>query len=287
MSVKVSAEKNFRRARVKPVKKRTAGVRRVSWRLGAALAVCLLSLYALYRATNLVLNASALQVRSVRVHGNVRLSSGEVQAVVEGLLGTNILAANLKTYRDRLLDSSDWVADVALRRVLPSTVDVFVAERIPIGITRINADLFLVDRTGILMDEFGPRYAEFDFPVIDGVAPPVRGSEPLVDPRRTELAARFMDELTAADPDLAQQVSQVDVNDPRNVIVMLDGDTTLLHIGTDKFAERLQAYIDLAPTLRASVPEIDYVELRFAPRIYVQPVRGTRVVAARPLSAGN
>jgi len=287
MSVKVPAEKNFRRARVKPVKKRPAGVRWVSWRLGATLAVGVLSLYALYRATNLVLNASALQVRSVRVHGNVRLSSGEVQAVVEGLLGTNILAADLNTYRDRLRDSSDWVADVAIRRVLPSTVDVFVAERTPIGITRIGADLFLVDRTGILMDEFGPRYAEFDFPVIDGVAPPARGSEPAVDPRRTELAARFMDELAAADPDLAQQVSQVDVNDPRNVIVMLDGDTTLLHIGTDKFAERLQAYIDLAPTLRASVPEIDYVELRFAPRIYVQPVRGTRVVAARPLSAGN
>jgi cell division septal protein FtsQ len=287
MSVKVSAEKNFRRARVKPAKKRTAAVRRVSWRLGAALAVCLLSVYAVYRATNLVLNASALQVRSVRVHGNVRLSSGEVQALVEGLLGTNILAANLESYRHRLLVSSDWVADVAIRRVLPSTVDVFVAERTPIGITRIGVGLYLVDRTGVLMDEFGPRYAEFDFPVIDGVAQPVRGSEPTVDPVRTELAARFLDEVVAADPDLARQVSQVDVNDPRNVIVMLDSDTTLLHVGTDKFAERLQAYIDLAPTLRASVPEIDYVELRFAPRIYVQPVRGTRVVAARPLSAGN
>jgi cell division septal protein FtsQ len=287
MSVKVSAEKNFRRARVKPVKKRTASARWLSWRLTATLAVCLLSVYALYRATHLVLNASALQVRSVRVHGNVRLSSGEVQALVEGLLGTNILAANLETYRERLLDSSAWVADVAIRRVLPSTVDVFVDERTPIGLTRIGAQLYLLDRAGVLIDEFGPRYAEFDFPVIDGAAQPVRGSEPAVHKGRTELAARFLDEVSAADPDLAAQVSQVDVNDPRNVVVMLDSDTTLLHLGTEKFAERLQAYIDLAPTLRASVPEIDYVELRFAPRIYVQPVRGTRVVAARPLSAGN
>lgn len=287
MSVKVSAEKNFRRARVKPVKKRTASARWLSWRVTATMAICLLSVYAIYRATHLVLNASSLQVRSVRVHGNVRLSSGEVQALVEGLLGTNILAANLETYRSRLLSSSGWISGVAVRRVLPSTVDVFVAERTPIGLIRIGAQLYLVDRTGFLIDEFGPRYAEFDFPVIDGAAQPVKGSEPAVDQRRTELVARFMDEVTEADPDLARQVSQLDVNDSRNIVVMLDGDTTLLHLGTEKFAERLQAYIDLAPTLRASVPEIDYVELRFAPRIYVQPVRGTRVVAARPLSAGN
>jgi cell division septal protein FtsQ len=287
VSVKVSAEKNFRRARVKPVKKRTATARWLSWRLAAMLGVSLLSVYAVSRATSLVLNASALQVRHVRIHGNVRLSSGEVQALVDGLRGTNILTADLESYRRRLLQSSLWVADVAIRRVLPSTVDVFLIERTPIGLTRIGKELYLVDRTGFLIDAFGPRYAEFDFPVIDGVVPPTRGSEPAVHQGRTELAARFLEEVAAADPALAGQVSQVDVSDARNVVVMLDGDTTLLHLGTDKFAERLQAYLDLAPTLRASVPEIDYVELRFAPRIYVQPVRGTRVLAARPLSAGN
>ena len=287
MSVKVSAEKNFRRAKVKPVKKRSGAARWWSWRLAAMLGVSVLFVYAVTRATSLVLNASALQVRTVRIHGNVRLSSGEVQALVDGLRGTNILAADLDSYRRRLKQSSLWVEDVALRRVLPATVDVFVAERTPIGLTRIGTQLYLVDRAGFLLDEFGPRYAEFDFPVIDGVTPPRRGSEPTVDAELTELAARFFDEVAAADPELARQVSQVDVSDRRNLVALLDGDTTLLHLGTEKFAERLQSYLDLAPTLRASVPEIDYVELRFAPRIYVQPVRGTRVLATRPLSAGN
>jgi cell division septal protein FtsQ len=170
--------------------------------------------------------------------------------------------------------------------VLPSTVEVFVAERTPMGITRIGSELYLIDRGGFVIAEFGPQYAEFDFPVIDGVVQAPRGSEPTLDAARAGLAARFLDE-TAADPDLARRVSQVNVNDPRNVVVLLDGDTTLLHLGTEKFAERLQSYVELAPTLRASVPEIDYVELRFAPRIYVQPVRGTRAVASRPFTAGN
>jgi cell division septal protein FtsQ len=285
MSVKVSAEKNFRRARVKPVKKRTATARWLSWRRGITITVGVLSVYVAYSATNLVLTASALQIRHVRVLGNVRLSSGEVQALVDGLRGSNILVADLERYRRRLLQSS-WVADVGIRRVLPSTVEVFVAERTPMGITRIGSELYLIDRGGFVIAEFGPQYAEFDFPVIDGVVQAPRGSEPTLDPARAELAARFLDEL-AADPALAHRVSQVNVNDPRNVVVLLDGDTTLLHLGTEKFAERLQSYVELAPTLRASVPEIDYVDLRFAPRIYVQPVRGTRAVASRPFTAGN
>jgi cell division septal protein FtsQ len=285
MSVRVSAEKNFRRAKVKPVKKRGGSSGWLTWRTGLTLTVGLLALYATYRATNLVLNASVLRVRTITVEGNVRLSSGEVQTLIDGLRGTNILSADLDRYRRRLL-ASPWVAAVAIRRVLPATVEVFVAERVPIGLTRIGSELYLVDRSGVVIEEFGPQHAEFDLPVIDGALQPTKNSEPAIDPRRTELAAQFLDAV-AADKGLAAHVSQVDVDDLRNVVVLLDGDTTFLHLGTDSFTERLQSYLDLAPTLRANVPEIDYVELRFAPRIYVRPMRGKRTVAARPLSAGN
>jgi cell division septal protein FtsQ len=285
MSVRVSTEKNFRRAKVKPIKKRTGTSGWLTWRTLVTLTIGLLAIYATYRATNLVLNASVLQVRKITVQGNVRLSSGEVQALIEGLRGTNILSADLDRYRRRL-QASPWVADVAIRRVLPATIDVFVAERTPIGLTRIGSQLYLVDRGGYVIEAFGPQYAEFDLPVIDGALQPTKGSEPAIDPRRTELAAQFLDAV-AADKGLAGQVSQVDVDDLRNVVVLLDGDTTFLHLGTDSFTERLRSYLDLASTLRANVPEIDYVELRFAPRIYVRPMRGKRSVAARPVSAGN
>ena len=49
-------------------------------------------------------------------------------------------------------------------------------------------------------------------------------------------------------------------------------DAALLHLGEDKFLERVQSYVDLAPALRQRVPEIDYVDLRFDERVYVRPV---------------
>ena len=74
-------------------------------------------LYAGYRACDLVISASALRVDRIAVRGNVRLSSGQVQALVEDLRGTSILSADLNAFRQRLVESP-WVADVALRRVL-------------------------------------------------------------------------------------------------------------------------------------------------------------------------
>ena len=61
-----------------------------------------------------------------------------------------------RSWRRRLL-SSPWVRDAALRRSLPSTVDVVVSERQPIGIGRINGgDMYLVDERGVIIDRVRP-----------------------------------------------------------------------------------------------------------------------------------
>jgi cell division septal protein FtsQ len=272
MSVKAPAERNFRRAKVRPGgKKGSSGgaARRLSWRIARLSVASVIVLYAGYRGTTLVLQASGLQVRRITVHGNVRLSSGEVQTIVDGLRGTSILTADLPGYRRRLLESP-WVADVALRRVLPSTVEVFVSERRPMGLCRLGSTLYLVDPHGTLIDEFGPQYAEFDLPIIDGLVASPSTGRPSIDDARAELAARVIDALSVR-KDIAQRISQIDVGDAHDAVVLLQDDAALLHLGEDRFLERVQSYVDLAPALRRSVPDIDYVDLRFDERLYVRP----------------
>jgi cell division septal protein FtsQ len=274
VKIKAPAEKNFRRSKVRPgPRKGAASVARfITWRLGRyALAMAVIG-YAGYRATTLVLHASGLQVRRIAVHGNVRISSGEVQALVDGLRGSSILTADLSSYRRRLLESP-WVADAALRRVLPSTVEVFVSERRPIGLCRLGSTLYLIDAGGTLIDEFGPQYAEFDLPIIDGLVAAPSSGQPTIDAGRAELAARVIEAL-APRKDIAARVSQIDVRDIHDAVVLLEDDAALLHVGDDKFLERLQSYVDLAPALREQVREIDYVDLRFGDRVYVRPARG-------------
>ena len=268
MSVKAPSEKNFRRPRARPAKRKSSR-RRISWRLVRNVAGSALAIYAAYRAFDLAVSASALQVQRIAVHGNTRLSAGEVQTIVAGLRGTSILTADLPAYRKRLL-RTPWVADVALRRVLPSTIDVFISERTPMGLCRIGNQVYLVDRFGVVIDEFGPRYAEFDLPIIDGLVRAPSSGEPALDERRADLAARVI-EAVAARPDLAQRISQIDVRNLHDAIVLLDGDPALLHLGEDRFLERLQSYVDVATAVRERVPDVDYVDLRFDERMYVRP----------------
>jgi cell division protein FtsQ len=281
MTVKAPAEKNFRRSRaVKPAKKRAARARAV--RALAYCAAILIAVSATVYAVDGLVHASVLRIRKIAVRGHVRLSNGEVQALVDGLRGSSILTVDLPTYRARLLESP-WIADVALRRVLPSTVEVFVSEREPIATCRINGQLYLIDRSGTLIDEFGPKYQKFDLPILDGVTRVPSSGEPLIDDARVALAARVIDSV-ATNPALAERVSQIDVSDLFDAVVLLDDDPALLHVGTEKFAERLQGYIDLADRLRETVPEIDYASLQFDGRIYVKGAgsSGMHPVVRRP-----
>ncbi len=180
-----------------------------------------------------------------------------------------MLTVDIESWRQKVL-SSPWVADAAVRRVLPGTVAVAVAERQPMGIGRVNDDLYLIDDRGGIIDQFGPNYAEFDLPIIDGLAAAPRDDGPLIDETRAALAGRVLASLQSR-PDLARRVSEIDVRDVRDAVLILKGDTALVRVGNEQFAERLQSYLELAPALRERVAAIDYVDLRFDERVYVRP----------------
>jgi cell division septal protein FtsQ len=166
--------------------------------------------------------------------------------------------------------ASPWVEHVAMRRLLPSTVEVFVSERLPIGVSRLRGQLYLIDRHGTIIDEFGPQYADLDLPIVDGLMRAPGFADSTIDPARAELAARVIDSVSGNEA-LAARVSQIDVSDAHDAVVLLDGDPALLHLGEEQFAERLQYYVEIAPALRQSVQEMDYVDLRFGERVYVRP----------------
>jgi cell division septal protein FtsQ len=268
-AVSAPADRRFRRARVKPGRKRSATLGH-GWIAARIVIVFGLMAYGGWRGTALMLGAPVLQISRVTVRDNDRLSTGEVLALVSGLQRRNILTVRLDEWRKRLL-SSPWVEDATLRRQLPSTIEVRVRERRPMGIGRVVNGLYLVDRRGVIVDEYGPNYADLDLPIIDGLASVPHEGSPAVDESHARLAARLIAALESR-PDLAARVSQIDVSDRRDAVVLLEGDTAMLRLGDEDFVARLQEYLDLAPALRERIAEIDYVDMRFENRLYVRPI---------------
>jgi cell division protein FtsQ len=271
--VAAPADKRFRRARVKPAR------RRGSWPTLVKRVACygllpLLVLYGLYRGGSVVAAARGLQIDRIVVRGNERLSSGEVLAVLTGLRGESLVGTDLDAWRTRVL-SLPWVHDAAVRRSLPSTVEVVVSERRPIGIGRINGELYLVDGGGVVIDQYGPHYADIDLPIIDGLTPPPGAAGAMADAPRAQLATRLIMSLRA-NPDVSRRLSQIDVTDLHNAAVILSGDPAVIYVGDEEFLPRLRSYLELAAVLRERVADIDYVDLRFDDRIYVRPAAKPR-----------
>ncbi|MGE0362368.1 MAG: cell division protein FtsQ/DivIB [Vicinamibacterales bacterium] len=265
------SDRRFRRAQVKPSGRRGTGLRRARLAVRFSVLGVLVALGA-WRTVTLVTESPALRVATVSVHGNDRLSNGEVLALLADLRGRNILGVDLEASRARLL-SSAWVESAVVRRVLPSTLDVVVRERVPMGIARLGRDLYLVDQHGVVIDEYGPAYGDLDLPVIDGLASPPQEGAPLVDQRRTALVARLLGDV-AGHERLASRLSQIDVRDAHDAVVLLDGDTVMLRLGDRDFAARLQGYLDVSSALKERVAAIDTVDLRFGERMYVRPLAG-------------
>jgi cell division protein FtsQ len=265
-------DRRFRRAHVRPSRRRHTWMRAIAVVRSVvafalfATACCLVGLE--------VAQARALHVDHIVVRGNQRLATTEVLGVVEGLQGEHVLAVDLSRWRQRLL-ASPWVGQASLRRVLPSTIEIAISERRPIAIGRLGRELYLIDAEGRVIDEYGPNYAQFDLPIVDGLGAPPSDGGAMVDEERTDVTNRLLASV-GEHPPLLRRISQIDVSNARDVVVLLENDTTLVHLGDDQFVERLQAYVDLSAALHDRVPDIEYVDVRFDNHVYVRPVAGRR-----------
>ena len=276
MAVAAPADKRFRRSRVRPSRRRSPWLTRVLTAARTLTAVVVLGGAGWY-AAQAVTGARTLRVSEIHVRGNQHLARGDVMALLAGLEGQHLLQTDLEEWRRRVL-GSPWVEQATLRRVLPSTVEVTIRERLPIAVGRIRGDLYLVDEQGLVIDEFGPNYAQFDLPIVDGLAD-AGGGEPAIDAARASLAADLLRALEQQ-PALMKRISQIDVASAHDAVVLLDQDPALVHLGDEQFVQRLQRYLELHEALHSRVPDIEYVDLRFDDRVYVRPGKSAPVQKA-------
>jgi cell division protein FtsQ len=264
--VAVPSDRRFRRADAAPVRRRRAG--RTLWTLARWSVVGVGLLLAAAWGGHRLLVSDMFLVRDIAVRGTARLSAGEVESLLRGMRDENVFLVDFEHYRQQVLDST-WVEQVTLSRVLPATIVVDIVERTPIAIARLNQQLYLVDRTGNIVDEFRAEHHAFDLPIVDGLLVASAGAVATADPDRVRVTTLLLDDL-ASRRDLQQRLSQVDVSNPRDVVVMVDDDAAWLHLGQASFVERLERYLDLRPALRDRFGAIDYADLKFDERIYVR-----------------
>ena len=265
MPVSAPSDKRFRRSHVRPAQRSYWRRRWVTLLTWSSMVIVTLTIAGTVAAQ--ALNAKSLAISRISVTGNKRMSTHEVQQVLHELRGTNMLTADLESARNKLLESP-WIGDVEIRRSFPSGISVAVVEREVAAIGRVGADPFLIDRRGEIIVRLDASHAGLDLPIVNGLQA-AGGDGSRVDERRALLVGRLLAALQTR-PDLAVRISEIDVSNPRDAVVLFDGETTLVRLGTEHFVERLQLYVDAAPALHDQVPAIDHVDMRYGERVFVK-----------------
>lgn len=195
------------------------------------------------------------------VEGIHYASTAQIRHVFAEDFGRSLYLVPIEKRRQELL-AIDWVESATVSKIWPNAVKVQVRERQPVAFVRLRpnhrdgmSQLALIDKDGYVLR---PRIAaRFTLPVITGI----RESESIVN--RRARVRRVLGMLRDVGP-LAEQISEINVADPNNLIVAEHVEDRVLNLmlGEENYAERLQNFLTNYSEIRNKRPDAKTLDLR-------------------------
>jgi len=248
-----------------------------------ALRIGLLAILALvglvgYRAAA---SADFFQVKKVEMRGAVRASNDDIKASVLHDVGeTGVWRADLEQV-SKHLEHLPWVRTAIVTRVLPDGIRVRITERQPQAVVRISSGRFIwVDDEAVYLGEMS---STDQMPAFF-----LRGwneeSSTAAQAENRQRVKRFLELQRAWNAQsLSERVSEVNLNDLRDVRVQLAGDDAQIEVrlGGQDQAARLEAALNVLDGQRQTArgPLISYIDLSQGKKAIVGLVTGNQTIA--------
>jgi cell division protein FtsQ len=191
---------------------------------------------------------------NLAVEGVHYASPSQVRHIFAEDLGRSLYLVPIRKRREQLL-AIDWVEDATVAKIWPNTLKVTVHERSPVAFVHLGSQFALIDKDGYILR---PRVASrFTLPVVTGI----REAEPLE--HRKARVRLVLDMLKAIGP-LANQISQINVRDPNDLIVEehVNKEVLNLMLGNENYAERIRNFLGNYAEIKSRRPEAKTLDLR-------------------------
>lgn len=236
----------------------------------AALAILSVALYrAGAGAVERLRGASTLAVARIEVQDAQRTDIEALERRLDPWRGRNIVEIDLRDVAAAAAQEP-WVQLAAVKRVLPDTLRISVAERRPCATVVIGGLPHIIDVTGHVIGPSGPGLAD-DLPVLtgldklrgDALIPALRRGADVV-ARLREVAGPWMAAISDLDLSLTDRIALHTV-DPGPVILL----------DPHQVERNVAHYLELRAEIERKAGPLSYVDLRWQDRISVMPSKDT------------
>ncbi len=105
-------------------------------------------------------------IDKLSVTGHRAVSETDIMKTIGPILGRNTFALNITSIGE-MLKANPWIKNVEVKRILPSTLNIRVIERVPVAIAVISG-MWLIDEDAVLLKKISSA-TDFDLPKLRGI----------------------------------------------------------------------------------------------------------------------
>ena len=234
-------------------------------RIPVVTSAILLTGWAGYAASLYLTTASHFEVKKFSVSGLKHMDENQLLAKAGFEAGTNVFRVDLRAIRERV-EQLPWVRHAMVERVFPDQIIIKVIEREPIGLARIQGEIYQLDIDGKILDPDPARSwaggfaGGSNFPILDGL----RLGDFKGNPTKVVLYRKILQDIGQ------NALSEVHINDAAEVTVVSASDPLLVTLGASDFRNRWIKYLQLKPHIQQRYPLAVRVDLRFKNQVILR-----------------
>jgi len=248
--------------KVNRAKKKSKGIKTFSTVRNVAVLICIFAIAIIvyiYLYTHPI--RPVFPIKHIAFIGNKHMTDDELRAFAGVRLNESLLAVSGKGVSKQLL-KSPWVKAVSLRREFPDTISITIEETEPFALLDKDGHLFLIDEQGKLLEELKDNSVPF-LPVIAG--------DPFKEKEGFSEALNLVKLMNTKGFSSERDRIEVIAHKPHELSVRVD--ETVVKIGTGGYEEKIERLSQLEEEIKKMGVSVDYIDLRFADKAIVKPVR--------------
>ena len=180
--------------------------------------------------TILLLSSGLFNIKNINISGNQRLSSDTIISLSQIKTNTNIFGFNKISAINRIKGNA-YVEDVKISRKLPKTVDITIVEREPTYMLQYADSYVYINNQGYMLEISNEK---LNIPILVGfttdlsnikVGNRINNS----DLEKMTLIIKIL--IIAKSNDLDGLITKIDVSNPKNYIMVLEGEGKTVNLG--------------------------------------------------------